>query len=48
MREDTFREVILTYSPVLATLSDMIAAEDRQSETVAAGGAFVQLGIPLF
>ncbi len=48
MREDTFREVILTYSPILATLSDMIAGQSRKSDAAAAGGAFEQLGIPIF
>lgn len=48
MRDDMFREVILTFPPVLATLSDMIADQSRQTETMAGGGAFVQLGIPLF
>lgn len=48
MREDTFREVILTYSPILATLSDMIAGQTRKTDAAAGGGAFEQLGIPLF
>lgn len=30
MREDTFRQVIQTCSPVLATLSDMVANQDRK------------------
>jgi len=33
---------------VLAVLSDMIADQNRKAQSASGGGAFEQLGIPLF